>query len=411
MFKTEDNKTIGSYISGLIDAKYKSTRQFCIDYMKVNNEEETGNTLQNKANRIAQIKNGNKGIQIEDLPIFAELLGVSVEQILSGGKYSEAKAKEDRLTNYSVAQSHNEKIWTDYIERKDTPFLNPDEFGKTILEYAIEFQNYDFLKFLMERNYIWFDSRNDKDYAFTFGAGTKIHRKKYEESGNLIFVRDPQMNDLQYKLATEDQLRVYMISFAVDNNDMEMLKKLRAREVPQLYVQAHYLSCSHPDFDKGYNSKAVSHISTAGSKVLDYFTNSFEIRDNMKYKDGKRKHTFIYPYISQLLDMMITNNNPYLKTALNKMIAYNNSVYKKLTDLIKQSVENGCYYGGDWKNEFDFYKNGNIVSFCDTLAVTGIITNIAHVTRKSKNDEINELIEQLNKSYDRIKNLKTEGLK
>ena len=405
-----DNKEIGTFVSGLIEKNYESARKFCIEYLKIGNAEVPDEaTIQNMANRLSQIKKGTKAIQVYDLPIFSELLDVSFEQILSAGKCG--TPKNDRLTNYTVAQSHNKKDWTAYIEKADKPILNPDEYGKTVLEYAIEFRNYDFLKFLMDKNYIWFDSRKDKDYYMTFGAGTSIQRIKFEESSDGVFIRQPEMNDLQFKLATEDQLRMYIISLAADHNDLKMLEKLRAREIPELYYKAHYLSCAHPDFNVHYDKAMISHIAKSSDKVLDYFTDPFEIRDQIQYKDGsKRRHTFVFPYISQLLNMLIENNSTFLETALEKAIAHNETTLESLSSLIKQSINSGCYYNNGWKREFDFFEDGNIVSFRDCFAVTGIITNIANVTKESKDDQVNSLIERLNRSYNKIRNIKTEGV-
>lgn len=404
-----DNKEIGIYVSRLIEAKFGSARKFCRAYLKADGKQTDEDEIRNMANRISQIKKGAKAIQIYDLPIFSELLDVSFEQILSAGKCG--VPKNSRMTNYTVAQSNNKKEWMTYIERVDKPILNPDEYGKTVLDYAIEFGNYDFLKFLMDKNYIWFDSRRDNDYVMTFGAGTSIQRIKFEERDNGVFIRQPQMNDLEYKLATEDQLRMYIISFAADHDDLKILEKLRAREIPELYYKAHYLSCTCPDINAHYDKAMVSHIAKSGDKVLNYFTDPFEIRDYIRYKDGsKRKHTFIFPYISKLLDMLIENNSPFLKTALEKSIAHNEKTSEKLKALIKQSIDNGCYRGDYWKEGVDFYDNGNIVSFRDIFFVTGIITNIANVTKKSKDEKIDRLIDKLNESYTSIRNIKINGL-
>lgn len=405
-----DNRKIGIYISGLIEREFKSTRQFCRAYLQTEGiNEPTREDIQKMANRLSQIKKGVKAVQIYDLPIFSELLHVSCEQILSAGECGEPK--NGRMSNYTVGQSHNEAEWFAYINEKDQPILNPDEHGKTVLDYAIMFGNYDLLKFLVNQNYIWFDSRKDKDYVMTFGAGTSIQRIKFEERDNGVFIRKPDMNDLQYKLATEDQLRMYIISFAADHNDLSMLKKLRAREIPELYYKAHYLSCACPDFDAHYDKNMVSHIAKSSDKVLDYFTEPFEIRDQIRYKDGSnRKHVFVFPYISQLLDMLIENNSPFLKTALEKSIKHNESTKEKLKSLIKNSINNGCYYGDYWKKEVEFHENGNVVHFRDPLAVAGIITNVARVTRKSGNPQINFLIKRLNDSYKRIKYITEEGI-
>ncbi|MDE6852133.1 MAG: hypothetical protein K2J67_06545 [Lachnospiraceae bacterium] len=281
----------------------------------------------------------------------------------------------------------------------------------TVLDYAIKFSNYDFLKFLVNKNYIWFDSQKDNDYVMTFGAGTNIQRIKFVERDNGVFIRKPDKNDLQYKIATEDQLRMYIISFAADHSDLHMLKKLRAREIPELYYKAHYLSCACPDFNAQYDKNMVSHIAKSCDKVLNYFTDPFEIRDRIRYKDGSnRKHIFVFPYISQLLDMLIKNNSPFLERALEKSIEHNESTRKKLELLIRKSIDNGCYNGDDWKKEVDFHDNGNIVHFRDTLAVDGIITNIVKTTKKSMNGQINLLIKKLNDSYNGIKHIADSGI-
>ena len=404
-----DNQEVGNYLSGLIEREFKSARQFCREYLRTDGiYEPSGEEIQKMANRLSQIKKGAKAIQIYDLPIFSELLHVSCEQILSAGKYGEPK--KNRMTNFTVAQSHNQDEWIAYIGEKDIPILNPDEYGKTILDYAIMFGNYDLLKFLVNENYIWFDSRRDQDYIMTFGAGTKIQRIKFEERDNGVFVRKPDMDDLQYKLATEDQLRMYIISFAADHNDLSMLKKLRAREIPELYYKAHYLSCDCPDFNVHYDRNMVSHIAKSSNKVLNYFTDSFEIRDRIRYKDGSnRKHIFMFPYISQLLDMLIENESPFLEKALEKSIEHNERTRKKLKSLIKESVHNGCYYGDKWKKEVAFHENGSIVHFRDTLLVTGIITNIA-TTKRCTNNRVNLLITKLNDLYNGIKHITEEEI-
>lgn len=158
---------------------------------------------------------------------------------------------------------------------------------------------------------------------------------------------------------------MHIISFAADYNDLPMLRKLRARE----------------------------------------------IRDHIRYKDDtRRKHIFVFPYISQLLDRLIENNSPFLENALEKAIQHNESTGKKLKELLQESIHNGCYYGDNWKKEVRFHKKGNIIHFRDTLAVTGIITNIARVTKKSTDSQISRLIEVLNRSYHSIRHITEEEI-
>ena len=411
MFKVEkNNEKVGQYLANLIDNKYESRRAFCRDYISLSGGVVTDDSVSSMSNRLSQIIKGKKAIQTYDLPYFTDLLGVSCEQILSAGECSVPIS--NRVTNYSIACSRNPEEWEEYINRADKLILNSDEYCKTVLDYAIEFGNYDFIKYLMENEYIWFDSRKDNDYIQTFGAGTSIERRRFE---NIDF-------GLEGKLKTEDELRIKLISLAADNNDIEMLNNLRARENPQLYFKAHYLSGAHPDFDNCYNERMVKHIATSNSSVLDYFTDSFDIRDEVKYKDGsKRVHTFMFPYISKLLDFLISTNSSFAETALKKAIKHNKQTYKKLHELIL-SVKNDERYAVEYmkdvwidvcQRDFEFYENGDIVIFralySNLIAEKqsdGIITNVAKVTRKSNSPILKPLIEELNESYEAIRNMK-----
>lgn len=409
MFKLDENEKIGTYLNKLINKKYHSKRQFCQAYIRAAGNEVNNEETRKMANRISQITKGTKAIQLYDLPIFTELLDVSCEQILSAGQYYVPRSK--RVTNYAIAFSKNEKEWESYIKREDKLILNQDEYGKTVIEYAIEFKNFEFLKYLINNKYIWFDGRNDMNYVMTFGAGTSIRR------------REPYHIDdiLQYRLATEDQLRLDIISLAIEHNDLQILEELRARENPQLYYRAHYLSGMHPDFDSYYDEQMIRHISQASNNILDYFTDEFKIRDNIKYKDGSnRTHTFVFPYISKLLDFLIKNNSCFAETALKKSIAHNKSTYKKLCQLINR-LKNDDYYSKEYmknvwikhcEQDIDFYENGDIISFkafytyITTKSPNGIITNIAHVTQESEAPIIKHLVEELNQLYNKIRYIK-----
>ena len=173
-----DNVEIGKYIGELIHERFGADRQFARAYIKLrdgNGDEPDSDDMQRVANKISQIKKGNKGIQITDLPLFSDLLEVSIDDILSAGKV--VKPAVTRLTNYSVAFTKDEEIWKVYVERPDKLILNEDEYGKNIIDYALEFKNYGLLKFLTDNDYIYFVDDDQQKYWGTFGAGTKIERR------------------------------------------------------------------------------------------------------------------------------------------------------------------------------------------------------------------------------------------
>ena len=86
---TIDKKEIGHHIADLIsESRFKSARRFGIEYLKARYGSADADAIPNIQNRICQITKGNKWIQIEDLPIFSELLEVSIEDIIIAVNFS-----------------------------------------------------------------------------------------------------------------------------------------------------------------------------------------------------------------------------------------------------------------------------------------------------------------------------------
>lgn len=412
MFELADNEKIGIYLKEKIGEKFKKQRHFCKRYLECEGKELNDDEIRKVQNRLIQIIKGNKSIQIYDLPIFCELLDVTCEEILSAGENFAESSK--RITNYSIAFSNDENEWLEYINREDKLILNSDEYGNTVIDYAIRFKNYKFLKFLIEKGFIWFDCGDCNKYALTFGAGTSIKKRKFAGIDDA----------LQYDLATEDELRKEIIALAIQNKDIDILDKMRARELPTLYVEAHYLSGSHPNMKKYYNKNLVNSIIKADYEIIDYFTDEFEIIDHVKYKDkSKRFHTFMFPFISDVVNGLINNNSSFTEIALKKIILHNQKTYDLLIDLIDNCIatnldrcnfEHTEYYEKEITKSvlkyFDYNDDGNIVSFSDTLNTKRIITNIVYVyvDAESSNPLINHLIGEINKLFDMIVNIKNK---
>lgn len=414
MFALKGNKEIGTYLSRLIRARgYKSDRAFCKAYLDHEHREVNDDEIRKMANRMSQMLRGAKGIQVYDLPVFCDLLGVTCEEILSAG--TSFVQNGSRVTNYSVAFSKSSKEWEAYINREDKLILNPDEYGKTVIDYAIEFKNYKFIKYLIKNNYIWFDSRKEDTYCMTFGAGTSIER------------RNPVNKDtfLEYTRLKDDQLRMDVIALAVENKDRQILDELKAREIPELYYRVNIWSSSQLNFDEHYNEKMVEQIARASDEIVDYFTDPFEIDLRIKFKDGvKRSNRFIFPYISELLDGMIENNHNFTEIALKKCIQHNKETYEKLKKMIEASIEENLkrYDFGDAEylkrcrpvavdsvlKDFDYNENGQIISFRGFTVGMGIVTNIAYTDTESKDVKLQYLINELNEYFDKIVDIADE---
>lgn len=391
-----DNEKIGGYIANLIKQYYSSDRDFCRQYLKRRNIESNNDEVSKMANRLSQIKRGKKSIQIVDLPIFAELLHVSCEEILAGG--SQIEKDTSRPINYTIAQSHDKDKWEEYVNDDRQPILYADEYGKTVLEYAIEFENYDFIKFLVEKDYIWFDSGDKNSYFRTFGAGTSIQQIKFVEISDGMFIRKLDIKDLPDKLCEEDRLRMNIISLAISNDDPSMLEELRAREIPELYYKTSLMPTNHdvPNHDKAGLVQSIA--KSNDKKVIAYFTEPFEIIGGRGYQ-----HTFVFPYLSELLDAMIVNHNPYLKEALERAVKHNESTAKKLLDLIGETKSCDCYCER-YPERMMIYRSGDFIHFINTACTQTFVTNITKITADYKGNDRESmfLIERLQNSYQNI---------
>lgn len=404
MFHTATNQKIGNHLADLIkQSKYKSDRQFGIAYFEqryhINPSPEE---IQKTQNRICQIKKGNKGIQIEDLPIFSELLQVSIEDILSAGAV--LAPISNRTTNYSIACSKDPSEWKAYLQREDKPFLNPDEFNKTIIDYALEVGNYSFLKYLMDNHYIWFVGNDPNEYYIGFGAGTSIERREIGFT-----------DILDSTLKESDNLRFKMITLAIKNNDFDVLDQLHARELPMLYTLGYAYSFTNKDLPNSSNiNNMIQCIASCPKYTLSYFFTEFKVCPTLPRQES---NSFIFPYSGAVLDIMIRQKNRNVSYILEKVITYNKSILKKLLQLTNNSIKNltafyesanGSFYSNShyiheaWKNYY-FYPQTGFVAYTTPVYLKpyhGFITNVVHVTAKSSDSEIQFLIDELNETYD-----------
>lgn len=413
MFEVDKTK-IGKHIAELIEAsEYKNDRQFGIAYLKLRYGSLDEAAIPNIQNRICQIKKGNKWIQIEDLPIFAELLGVSIEDIVSAGtSYAPVTG---RVTNYSITSSSNPDEWEAYANREDKLILNPDEYNKTVIDYALEAGNYQFLKFLMDKGHLkfvgtdkqWYHD-NFGEYGAGFGAETNIKRRDHGS-----------VDILDTWLKNKDDLRFKMIALAIKNRDFDMLNRLHAKEIPLLYTINHFPNFN-PREDKLPESKNVTQflqsVSTSPNTTLAYFFEPFTIESAIK----NNKNTFFFPFAGRILDLMIENKADSAARFIEKATTYNKTVLAKLMNEFESSIKSSKEYYNQLKcpevyndelirtealRNYYFYSKTGFVAFTTPRfakkdAVKGFITNIIHVTAKSSDPEIQFLIDELNETYD-----------
>jgi hypothetical protein len=419
------NQEIGGYLSELIAEKFKSQREFCKEYIKIFEKREADEVeVQNMANRLCQIKNGAKSLQLYDLPIFSKLLEVSCEEMLSAEKYF-APVK-NRMTNYVAAFVKDKNLWEEYRNREDKLILNYDEYGKTVIDYAFEFKNFEFLKYLMENKFIQFVNNDERYYSLNFAAKTNIKPREFH-------AMDTGLQNSFYKEGEE--LRAQMITLAIENKEStKMLDELRAREIPALYRLSQVYN-RETNFNEYYDENLLEQISEANDEVLDYFSEEFEIQTWRNVK-GK-KDSFMFPYLSSLIDLLIKSKNKHLEIILRRAIEHNQKVYDKIKKLMGILVE---WHEGQYKQffennplgfiadansdqfmknhkdkmiegimrDFGFLDDGDIVNFSEAVTAKrdGIVSNIVHTHEKSNDDKIIPLIKQLNNLYRDIRNIK-----
>ena len=391
MFEVKDQEKIGDFLNDMIKKKYGTTTDFCREYLKVSDSENDENALTNLKNRISSIVHGKKDIQLYDFPVFTQLLDVSCEEILSAGDVR--SFNENHMTNYQIAFSHNEKLWEVFINDDKTPFLNPDEYDKTIIDYAFEFQNYDLLKYLMDNGYIRFVSKTpEKDCWLGFGAETSVKRRQ-----------DSNFKTLEERLAEDDGLRRKMIVLAIEKGDIVMLDELRAREIPPMY-RLRTAGNKATDFEKFYDADMVEALSKSDESVLDYFSKEITVVTNFKNTPQK----YMFPSIGILLEKLIANKNKCIEAILKRCIEHNRNTYYFVKEIAERQIDyyHRCY--------FDYFKDGNIISVLDSQrknnddAKDGIVTNIIRVNIQSDSFVVSDLIHELNKYFDDILALNPE---
>lgn len=411
MFKLDDKIIIGQYLKKLIDEKFKNQSNFCKAYISSFGREVNEEEIKNMENRLSQMIKGKKSIQTYDLPIFTKLLDVTCEEILSAGKTF--VQKNNRLTNYGIAFSKDKNLWEEYINHDDKPFLNPDEYCKTVLDYAIEFNNFDFIKYLIDKRIIWFGSMEFNSFIHVFGAGTSI---KGRNIGEVDYYLPQQL--------CNDKLRMKLVAFSIQNNSLEILHELRAREIPDYYNSTYFVN-SRIEISKYYNKELITDISAASDEIIDYFTDVFEIGNLIQYEDGiERKHKFTFPFISEVLDELIKNNNGFAEFALRKSIEHNRETYHKLKALVNRIVESETVRFDDHKVEYfnemkksitkqisediNIDESEGIIALNGNSTERGLITNIIQVKNESEDITINYMIKELNALYNQIVHIRDE---
>lgn len=403
-----DKKKVGAYLKKLVkESQYSSNRQFGKEYLKMMGYTQPDDIEINRINnRLSQIFNGKKGIQMEDMLTFSDLLGVSCEEILSAGE--RRVPVSSHMTNYRIAFSQDEELWSSYMKREDKLFLNSDEYGKTVIDYAIEFKNYPFIKWLLDEEFIWLvDNSEYRQFGYSYGGGTSIEKRAPWDMDNAV--------PLQVKY--DDQLRLKIITLALENEDYDVLDEFRARETPFLH-RVGYLN-DRDDAYQYYNEDYIHAIANASDNVLEYFAKEFELVSNLKWKSQ-----FIYPFLGEVIEVLVENHQfKKAEFLAQHVLTHNQNTYEQVESLINIAYTAACDEWGDKLTEdlkralrlqipkqIEYSEKNRVVSFFDSMGKdkTPICyaTNIVRVKVDKTKSPIKDVLLEINMWYDRVAALK-----
>ena len=404
MFKVKTNEEIGIYLKELILSQYPSCRQFCVAYLKLQGYNDDVEEIRKMTNRLSQILSGKKSIQTYDLPIFSELLGVSCEEMLSAGEVR--KPITNRRTNYNIAFSQDKNDWIDYLNREDCIAAYADEFGKTVVDYAIEFKNYGFIKYLVENGYISLVTPNDSIQELNFGASTTLKDRPYEH------------HTFHEELFTNKLLRTQIIALALESNDDTVLEKLRAREVPTQLKMAAY-NHTAVSFGEYYDEHFIDVILNSKEKVFKYFCEEYYVSS----KWDKREFKWIFPFFDKLIEKAVKKNSNRLYILLDIAIKHNEDTYNSLKKSVLAAAKElkECFDKNrgfmdiiaDVLRDFHLNDEGNVIVFNCYYAQTSalVATNIVKVNVSSDNQDVQNKIDTLNDMYSKIVDIKNHLIK
>ena len=410
MFELKNKEEIGVYLKRLILSKYPSCRQFCMAYVDLtmdfsdDPQDQRSEEIRKLTNRLSQILKGKKSIQTYDLPIFSELLDVSCEQMLSAGAI--AKPITNRRTNYNIAFSTDQREWIDYINREDCIASYADEFGKTVVDYAIEFKNYGLIRFLIENGYITLFS-DDKGYVdFDFGASTSLKVRPYEAK------------TVENELYENKILRTQIISLALENNDYDVLYEMRAREFPPQFIMTTN-SLDNIKFAEYYDENFIEAILHSKTKVIKYFCDEYYLESRWQ----RGEFLWMFPFLDKLIVAAVKKNSNKANMLLDAAIKHNEETYnalkKAILQVAKQMKEN-LYRNQGFQEvianvlrDYHISEEKNVISFyCYFLRDSArVTTNIICADVKSKKPEIQSKLDRLNELYSQIINIENHLIK
>lgn len=204
----------------------------------------------------------------------------------------------------------------------------------------------------------------------------------------------------------ESELRTTMIKLAIEHSDVDMLERLHAREVPQLYSESKYPGVI-PEYDEVYRDELLKVVLSAGDEVHEYFRQEFEIGDIRN-----EKNVFMFPFIGEMTEELIRRNNVNAVKFLEKILAHDKQILAKLTSYMQREKKrlrkefydttDNSYLEDIIRQDIHFSIENKTIKAFSRTASDGFVTNIAKINAVPKNCRLSDLIENINAVYDEI---------
>lgn len=343
MIKIKDSTEIGNFIKERLEQLNMRRSDLAEELAKAKGEE-----LYSKdqlRDLVYKWINGKRTPGIDYIYYLSKILKVSIEEILVAGNTCE-KYESRPFTLYAVAKSNNcEQL--DEIMKTQTPDgsivgINYDEYDKTILDYVVEFENIEMIKYMIKKEYLKFNSYGSH-ITTTINIGGQC---SFLEMTNKI------------------------IMLAIKYDDVELFSAIVTRETPlwrtkplvdnDIYVRTEYQDGFelHPDILDSILCK---------EEILKYLTQPYiptlenweRLNLGITYGDRHNRNYCINDNLSRiyrlpvafnlLLDTTLNNNNDKSKKLIEIMKKHNSSVKSELK-LFYDDDELYCNKFGNYKN-------------------------------------------------------------
>ena len=321
MIEIKSSSEIGNFIKERLEQLNMKSSNLAEELAKAKGKNYTKDNLRDL---VYKWVNGQRTPGIDYIYYLSKILKVSIEEMLVAGEVCE-RYESRPFTLYAIAKSNNfeqlDEIMKTPTSDGSIVGINYDEYDKTILDYAVEFENIEMIKYMIEKEYLQFQTYGSH-ITTTIRIGGQC---SYLEMTNKI------------------------IMLAIKYDDVELFSSIIARETPiwrteplvdgDIYVKTEYQDGFELSLD------AIDSI-LCKDKIYSYLTQPYiatlenweKINNGISYGDKHNRENSINESLSKIYRLPVAFNL-LLDTALNN----NSDKLNKLIELLKRhnaTVEN-----------------------------------------------------------------------